>query len=282
MADFLRAAAEYAFIQNALAAVLLAAVASGVVGSFVVVRRITYLAGGIAHCVLGGMGAVQYLKSGGGLEWLTPLHGALVAAVMAAVLVGVVSLKAREREDTIISGLWAVGMAGGVLFLAATPGYDQNLMSFLLGNILMVSKNDLWLLAGLDVAVILLVVLDYKQLFAVCFDEEFARTRGIRTGLHYLLLLSVVALTVVMLVTVVGVVMVIALLSLPAASGARLARTLPGVILVAMTLTALESILGLALSYGPDLPAGAVIVLIAGLVYMGVTGVTGVMKRGSV
>jgi len=278
VAEFLKALGDYTFLQNALAAVFLSAVAAGIVGSFVVVRRITYLAGGIAHCVLGGMGAVQYIKSGYDIPWLTPLHGALIAAVLAAVLVGAVSLKAKEREDTVISGLWAIGMAGGILFLAAAPGYNQNLMSFLLGNILMVSRTDLWFLAGLDLAVLIIVLIDYKQLFAVCFDEEFARTRGINTGFHYLLLLSLIAVTVVLLVTVVGVVMVIALLSLPAATASRFTKTLPVMIIVSMLLTATESVSGLAISYGPDLPAGAIIVLLAGLVYISVVGTTTILK----
>lgn len=268
MIEFWEALARHAFLQHALAAGLLASLSAGVVGSFVMARRITYIAGAIAHCVLGGMGAARWLEVVHGLSWASPLAGAVVAALAAAGLIGLVSLRANQREDTLIGAIWAVGMAVGVLFMAATPGYDVDLMGYLFGNILMVGAGDLWLLAALDLLVAGTAWLFYNQLVAVCFDEEFARLRGVRVELFYLLLLGLTALTVVILSMVVGIVLVIALLTLPAATAANFSRGLGQIILMAVGLTMLETTGGLMLSFGPDLPSGALIIVVAGAVYL--------------
>ena len=268
MAGFLTDLTRHAFLQNALWASLLASVACGMIGSFVVVRHISYVAGGIAHCVLGGMGAALYLQKVHGVMWLHPLHGAVVAALLAALVIGLVTLRSRERADTVIGALWAIGMAVGVLFISMTPGYAEDLMSYLFGNILFVSTGDIWLLLGLDVVVVVLGFLFYNQLVAICFDEEFARLRGVKVELHYLLLLTLTALTVVLLTTVVGIILVIALLTLPAATAGRFTRNLWQMIAAAMVLSALFCVGGLWISYQPSLPAGAVIIVIAGIVYL--------------
>jgi len=271
MHAFLTDLRELAFLQYAMAAGLLASVACGIVGSFVVVRRITYIAGGIAHCVLGGMGVARYLAVVHGLDWLTPIHGALVAAGAAALVIGLVSLRAREREDTVISGLWAVGMAKGVLFISKTPGYSQDMMSYLFGNILMVSPQDLWLIGVLDGVVVAVTAIWYHKLVAVCFDEEFARLRGVRVEFYYVLLLVLTAVTVVLLVSVVGIVMMLALLTLPVAVAGQFTRNLWRLMVLSTILCATFTTVGLAASYGPDLPAGALTIVLAGAVYLVVT-----------
>lgn len=268
MSEFFEALWSYGFLQRALLAGVLASIACGVVGTYVVVRRITYLAGGIAHCVLGGMGAAMYLNKVHGLTWCTPLGGAIVAALAAAGIIGIVSLRFRQREDTIISALWAIGMAAGVLFLWGTPGYQEDLMSYLFGNILLVSASDLWLIAVLDVGVIAVSLLFYKQFLAVCFDEEFGRTRGVRVEAYYMLLLGLTALTVVLLVTVVGIVMVIALLTLPVAIAGLLARRMWQMMMLAAVVSTLLTTGGLVVSYGPDLPPGATVIVLAGAMYL--------------
>ena len=261
MSAFLDALAQHAFLQQALAAGMLASIACGIVGSYVVVRRISYLAGGVAHTVLGGMGIAYFLGK-------SPIGGALIAALLAALIIGWVSLRFRQHEDTIIGALWAVGMALGILFISRTPGYNVDLMSYLFGNILMVSRSDLLLMAGLDSVIVVLVWLFRKQFLAVCFDEEFARLRNVPVDVFYLGLLLIVALTVVILIQVVGLVLVIALLTLPAAIASQYARSLSVMMLVATILGILFTGAGLALSYEPDLPAGATIILLAGLVYL--------------
>jgi zinc transport system permease protein len=268
LGEFFEALGEFEFLRTALLSGLLASVACGVVGSYVVVRRITYMAGGIAHCVLGGMGAARYFAVTQEWDWLRPLHGAIVAALLAAVVLGFVSLRARQREDTVIGALWAIGMAIGVVFIARTPGYQDELMTYLFGDILLVRQIDLWLLLGLDVIAVGVALLCYNQFLAVCFDEEFARLRGLNVEFYYILLLCLTAVTVVLLVSVVGIVLVIALLTLPVAVAGHFCRSLWQLMLSASVLCALLTSSGLALSYSPDLPAGATTILLAGALYL--------------
>jgi zinc transport system permease protein len=270
--EFLDALVRFDFLRHALAAGALAGVACGVVGSYVVIRRITSIAGAIAHCVLAGLGAARWLQVVHGQAWATPMLGAVVAALVAALLIGLISLHAREREDTLIGAVWAVGMAVGILFIARTPGYDQDLMSYLFGNILLVRGSDLWLMLLLDAMVIGLCATLFPQLQAICFDEEFARVRGLNVELYYLLLLALTALTVVLLVSVVGIVLVIALLTLPAAIAGQFTSSLRGMMVGAAVLSVAFTVSGLAISYGPDLPAGATTIVLAGLAYLLVLG----------
>jgi zinc transport system permease protein len=266
--DFFEAVFRYTFLQYALLTGILAAIACGVTGSYVVTRRITYIGGGIAHSVLGGMGAAYFLSAVYGWGNIKPIYGAIVAALVAAIIIGLVSLRARQREDTVISAIYALGMALGIIFISKTPGYNQDLMSYLFGNILMVSQSDLWLIGGLDIIVVGAGLLFYNQLLIVCFDEEFARTRGINVEFYYLLLLCLTALTVVILVTVVGIVMVIALLTLPAAIAGFFAKSLRQTMLLATLISIVLTVLGLAVSFTADLPTGATIILIAGIIYI--------------
>jgi zinc transport system permease protein len=268
MGEFLTALGRFQFLQLALVSGLLASVACGIVGTFVVVRRISYIAASISHCTLAGLGAAHYLEVVHGWSWLHPLHGALVAAVVSALWIGMVSLRAKEREDTVIGATWAIGMAIGVLFVSQTPGYNQDLMSYLFGNILMASSGELELVAVLDLFVVGVCVFLYKPLVAICFDEEFARIRGIRVESYFLLLLVLTAITVVMMTTLVGIVLVIALLTLPAAIAGFFSTAVWRMMLGAIFLCALFSVGGLYVSYTWDLPAGASIVILAGGAYL--------------
>ena len=275
MAEFVAALQQQTFLQYALLTGILASIACGVVGSYVVTRRITYIAGGIAHSVLAGLGAARYCQTVFAWTWLDPLYGAVAGALLSALVIGLVSLwSARQREDTVIGAVWAIGMAVGILFIFKTPGYNEDLMSYLFGNILMVSPHDLWLIAALDTVIVAAAILFYNQLLAVCFDEEFARLRGVHVEFYYLLLLCLTALTVVLLVTVVGIVMVIALLTLPVAVAGHFAKRLWQMMVFSAILTALLTSFGLFFSYGPDLPAGATTIVLAGAVYLMVIGVS--------
>ncbi len=268
MTEFLRDVGAFSFLQYAFFTGLLASIACGVVGSFITVRRISYIAGAIAHSTLGGMGAARYLQRELGFEFITPIHGAVFAALLAAIIIGLVTLYGKQREDTVLSAVWAIGMAIGILFIARTSGYNEDLMSYLFGNILMVRKTDLLMIAGLDLLIIVVSLLFYNKLEAVCFDEEFARLRGIRVEVYYILLLCLAALTVVMLVQVVGIVMVIALLTLPAATAAYLSKRLWQTMLIAVLLNAFYMTGGLGVSYHYDLPTGAAVIILAGAVYL--------------
>ncbi len=261
MTDFFGALQTQGFLQHAAMAALLASFGCGIVGTFVVVKRIGYIAGGIAHSVLGGLGIAYYMGA-------APSVGAMVAAIVAALIIGGVSLRWKQHEDIIIGALWAVGMAVGIVFISQTPGYNVDLMSYLFGNILMVSRLDLYVMAALDAIVATLVALFHKQIVAVCFDEEFARIRGVNVGAVYLMLLGMVAVTVVSLVQVVGLILVIALLTLPAAIAGQFVRSIAAMIVLACALGAAFGFAGLGISYASNLPSGATIILVAGAAYL--------------
>ncbi len=281
MIDFIQALTDPAipFFRYAFFTGILASVSFGIIGTYVVARRISYIAGAIAHCVLGGIGIGLYLQQGLNITWFEPLYGAIIAALVAAIIIGLVSLHADQREDTVIGALWAIGMAVGLLFLAKTPGYVDP-MSYLFGNILLISQSDIWLVLGLDILVMGIIGLFYQKFLAVCFDEEYARLRGINTDRFYLLLLCLTALTVVLLVRVVGIVMVIALLTLPAAVASTFSKGIMQMMLLATVICILFITSGLAISYSMDLPSGPTIIIIAGMVYLGAVSLKRLRFRG--
>jgi zinc transport system permease protein len=254
------------FLRYALLTGIFASLPFGIIGTLVVVRRISYIAGAISHCVLGGIGLGLYLEKAVGVTWFGPMQGAVVASLLAAVILTLVSRHARQREDSVIGALWAVGMATGLLFIARIPGYVDP-MSYLFGNILLVSKSDFIFVLVLDVVVLGLVGVFYHKFLAVCFDEEFSRLRGVRTGWIYLLLLCLTALTIVLLVRVVGIVLVIALLTLPAAVAGNFSKNILQMMLLAVLFCVGFVVTGLGVSFALDFPSGPIIIIIAAMVY---------------
>jgi zinc transport system permease protein len=265
---FFKDLASFPFLVNAVAAALLAAVAAGVVGSLVVVRRSTYLAGAVSHSVLAGLGLARLLQRRFGVEALTPMGGALLVAVAAALLLARLTARDKHRADSVLSAIWTGGTALGVSFVAATPGYQDDLMSYLFGSILLVTGGDLAWMAGLDALILVVVALCYNRFLAVAFNEELARLRGVNTGFYETVYHVLTALTVVLLVRVAGIVLAIALLTLPAAAAGLLARRLDRMMALAVALGAGVSLLGLAVSYAPGWPPGATIVELAVLAYL--------------
>lgn len=268
MLEFINDLLKFPFLQMALAASILASVACGIVGTYVTVRRITYIAGAIAHCTLGGMGAARYLQTELGLSFITPLTGAVFSALVAALLIAYLQARSTMRQDTILSAVWAIGMAIGLLFISKTSGYNEDLMSYLFGDILMVSPFDLVLIGALDLFLILATILFRRQLDAIAFDEEFARLSGLPVDLYNTIFLCTVALTVVLLVQLVGIILIVALLALPAATAGRITSRLPTMIMVAILLCIFSTVGGLSISYTPDMPAGATIILTAASIYL--------------
>ncbi len=243
-------------------------------GTYVVVRRIGFLAGGIAHSVLAGMGISYYL---GG----APLSGAIIAALVASILIGWISLKWKQNEDILIAMFWSVGMALGIIFISRTPGYNVDLMSYLFGNILLVSGQDLMLMLLLDIILFVLVSVLYRQFLVASFDEEFARLRGINVEFYYILLLCMVALTVVLLIQVVGLILVLALLILPAASASQFVSSIRHMMTLAVIFSLIITVSGLIISYEPDLPSGATIIIIAGVFYLLSIAVKNTIKKAA-
>lgn len=266
------------FIRYAFIAGILGSAAFGVVGSYVTVKRVSSMAGAIAHSVLSGIGASLYVQERFGVTWFTPTVGAMAAALLAAVIIGTVSVVAKEREDTIIGAVWAVGMAVGVLFIARTPGYVDP-MTYLFGNILIVSRLDLVIIAILDVIVVAVGLLLYRQFQAISFDEEFAAVRGVRVHVYYFVLLLLSALTIVLLANIVGIIMVIALLTIPPAVGSVFSRTLVGMMGIATLASVVFTSGGMIISYAADLPSGSVIIVFAAAVYLALVAARVVVRR---
>jgi zinc transport system permease protein len=220
-----------------------------------------------------------YLSATGIVPRLPPIAGALAFAVLAAMVIGFVSLRAKQREDTAINAIWAIGMSLGVLFMAKTPGYTDP-STWLFGNILLVSNYDLILLALLDIAVLFLARRFYAQVEAASFDEEFAKVRGVRLDAVFLILLAVTAVAIVLLQTFVGIVMVIAMLTLPAGCSGIFTRSLGGMMLLSCIFSIVFSVCGVAVGWVFDLPVGAMTVIVAGAVFLAVSAFR-VMKRGN-
>ena len=259
--------ADFSFVRNALLAGLLSSVLFGVLGSLVTVRRIASLAGAVSHAVLGGIGMALYLSASGIVPGFPPVGGAFIFAVLSAAVIGVVSLKAKQREDMVINAIWAIGMSLGVLFMAKTPGYTDP-SSYLFGNILLVAERDIALLAVLGAATVFLAWRFYPQLEASSFDAEFARTRRAPvTGIFFAVLI-ITSTAIVLLQTFVGIVMVIAMLTLPAGTAGCFARNLGKMMFFGTVFSALFSVGGLFLGWIFDAPAGAMTVIIAGAVFL--------------
>jgi len=255
------------FLRYAVIAGLLSSISFGIAGSYVVVKRISYIAGAISHCVLGGIGAALFIQKNLGITWCTPMLGAMLSALVAAITIGLVSIYSKEREDSVIGALWVLGMAIGILFIAKTPGYIDP-MSYLFGNILMITKQDLWIILLLDIIIVCIGFLFYHTILALCFDEEFAFLRGVKTKVYYIVLLCLIALTIVLLIRIVGIVMVIALLTLPAATSGKFCNKLWQIMVFSTVLCMVYIAGGIAFSYCSDLPTGATIVVFAGVVYL--------------
>lgn len=266
------------FLRYALLVGVLASISLGIVGSYVVTRRITYIAAAISHCVLGGIGVAKYLQVIYGWQWCDPMYGALAAALLSAIAIGLVSLYARQREDTVISAVWAAGMAIGLVFLFKAGNYN-GAMEFLFGDIYLVGSRDVWMVLAIAFVVVALALGFYPKLLAICFDEEYAELRGVRTKLLYMMLLCLTAVTVVLLVRVVGIVLVIALLTLPAAIASHFARRLWQMMALAVICCMAAVVGGIAVSYSPDLPSGPVIILVAGAAYLLVASATALRRR---
>jgi zinc transport system permease protein len=248
---------QYEFMQNAFLAGLLAAIACGIIGTYVVVKRMVFISGGIAHTSFGGIGIGYFVG-------INPIIGALVFTITSALGMGALVRRTKVAEDTAIGIFWAIGMALGILFIALTPGYAPDLFSYLFGNILTVPASDLLLIIILDGVIISVVSLLYKEFTALSFDEEFSKVVGLPVERLYLTLLCLIALTVVLLIRIVGIILIIALLTIPAAMARRFTSNLKKMMMLAVALGIGFTFGGLWLSYAVDLPSGATIILVSG------------------
>jgi zinc transport system permease protein len=268
MSLFFEAIRTNPLILSALLAGLAASIVSGIIGSYVVVKRIVFISGSISHSVLAGIGFSLWLERSKGYTWISPLYGALVAAVLSAVIIGWIYLYYRQREDTIIAALWSIGMAVGILFISQTPGSNVELANFFVGNILWVSELDLTILFALDLIVIVTVLCLHKRFLAICFDEEQARLQGVKVNLLYMLLLILTSMAIVLLIQVVGIVLVMTMLTIPAAIANLFTGRLSRMMMIAVLLSACFCVIGMVGAYHFDWPVGATIALVAGIAYV--------------
>jgi len=252
---------EYGFIQNAFAAALLMSITCGIIGTYIVSRRMVFISGGITHASFGGVGIGYFLG-------FPPLAGAAVFAVLAALTTENLTRKKVLRNDSIIAIMWSLGMALGIIFVYLTPGYAPNLMSFLFGSIITVTSTDLWFMFSLTVTVLLFFITLFKPILYISFDEQFARTRGIPVMLMNYLLIVLVALTIVLSIRIAGIILVLSILTIPQ-NIANIFTNRFGVIMVASVILGfVASMIGLAVSYYLDIPSGATIIFSLVIMYL--------------
>lgn len=265
-------ALSYDFLRNAVVAGVLASVLCGVIGTFVVVKKLAFISDGISHAAFGGMGVCFFLG-------IDPLLGAVPVALLCALALGAVDRQTIRSYDALIGVLWSVGMAVGIVFLYKTPGFAPNLMTYLFGNILLVSRRDVLVILALTAFVLLTVFLFFKGIVAVAFDEVFAQVRGVQVRLVMSLLLGMIALSVVILIQVVGIILVVALLTIPSVVSLMLWKDLRSVLAGSVLIGVGITLGGLFLSFSYDLPSGPAIILLGAVLLVGVYGVKRLPRR---
>ena len=247
-------ALSFTFVQNALISAILVSIVAGIIGSLILVNNMTFLAGGIAHSSYGGIGLAIYFG-------LPIFFGASIFAVISAAIIAIISFKQRHRIDIFIGLIWAIGMAIGIVFVDLTPGYNVDLMSYLFGSILAVSKDDLIFMAILAVVVVIFIHKYYKEILAVSYDSEYASLKGINAKLFFSLILILSALTIVVAIKVVGLILVIALMTIPTYIAEQISSSLYGMMIKSALLSCIFTVMGLIISYQFDITSGASIIL---------------------
>lgn len=251
---------DFGFFRNAFLAAILASITCGMIGTYIVSRRIVFISGGITHASFGGIGMGYYLG-------FDPIFGAVIFGILSALGIEFFTRKADLREDSAIAMLWSLGMALGIIFIFLTPGYAPNLMSYLFGNILTVSKMDLIYLSLLTVFVGAFMLIFYRMILFVSFDEEFALTNNVPVRLFNAILISLVALTIVLNIRVVGIILVMSLLTIPQAIANLFTKKFDRMMIASILFGFIGSMAGLVFSYFYDIPSGAAIIFTLVVMY---------------
>lgn len=252
---------KYSFMQNALIAAFLVSIACAIVGTYVVVRKIVFISGGISHAAFGGIGLGYFLG-------INPIAAAIPFSLAFAIIFGLFRKKLKISEDSAVGILWVMGMAIGILFIGLTPGYAPDLFSYLFGNILTVSTTDIIIISALDIVIIITSILLGREFIYISFDEEFSWTLGIPVNFIYIILLCIVSLNVVILIRIVGIIMVIALLSIPATIAKQFTYDIKKMMLLSAAIGIAVTVSGLFVSYYLDLSSGAVIIILLAIVFL--------------
>lgn len=252
---------QYAFFQNALLGSLLTAIACGIVGTYIVARRLVFISGGITHASFGGLGLGFYLG------W-NPLLTAIGFSVLSAFGVEWASRSQSIREDSAIAGIWSLGMALGVIFIFLTPGYAPNLSAYLFGNILTISLTDIAWIAGLAATLVVLFSLFLREILYVAFDRDFARTQGLPVPLIEYAMMGFIALTIVLSIRLVGIMLLMSLLTLPQITANLFTSDFKKIVWGSIALGFFGCVAGLLLSYYLNVPSGAFIILVLVLLFL--------------
>lgn len=265
---------QYSFFQNAIAGVLIISVASAIIGTYIIARRLVAISGGITHACFGGLGLGYYLG-------LNPIVMAGVFAVAASLGVEWMSTRYRVREDSAIAVVWATGMAIGVLFVFLTPGYVPELNSFLFGNILTITTADLWAFGVYVIALAGFFAWKYKTIVACAFDRDFARVSGLPVGMVTMVMTVMVAICVVLTIRLVGVMLLMSMLSLPQLIAEIRYKRFGQVMSASIVVSMVTCMGGLALSTVIDVPCSALIVIVMVAAFVAAKAIDGVAKMVS-
>ena len=244
---------QYKFILNSLLAGIFASISCGIIGTYIVTRRMVFLSGGITHSSFGGIGIGYYFG-------FNPIISAAIFGVLSALGVEYISKRSDIREDSVIGILWSFGMAVGIMFVFLTPGYVPNLMSYLFGSILTVSTLDIMLMLGLSIILILVFTLFYRVILFISYDQEFAKTHNIAVSFINYVLIGLVALTIVLNIKVVGIILVISLLTIPQSIANLFTKDFKNIIIVSIVIGLIGAFLGLLISFKINIPSGAAII----------------------
>ena len=248
------------FIRNAIIASFLISIICGIIGSLVVINRIIFLAGGIAHTAYAGVGLAFFFK-------LPVMLATNIVAIISAMLMAIITIKKTEHIETVIGALWAAGMAIGIILVDLTPGYNVDLMSYLFGSILTVSQTDITLMILLTILIVILTTIFYRHFIIMSFDKEYAATRGISVLFLHFLLLALVAVSIVMIIRVVGLILVIALLSIPSFLAEQFSNSLWKMMLISTLFSLVFCFIGLFISFSYNITSGASIIAVASLTF---------------
>ncbi|MBU8891214.1 MAG: metal ABC transporter permease [Bacteroidales bacterium] len=252
---------EYKFIVNSLLAGILASISCGIIGTYIVTRRMVFLSGGITHSSFGGIGIGYFLG-------FNPIISAAIFGVFSALGIEFISKRSDIREDSVIGILWSFGMAIGIMFIFLTPGYAPNLMSYLFGSILTVSTFDILLMLGLSIVLILVFTFFYRIILFISYDQEFARTHKIAVSLINYILIGLVALTIVLNIKVVGIILVISLLTIPQSIANLFTKNFRNIIIVSIVIGLIGAFMGLVISYKINIPSGASIIFSLVMIFL--------------
>lgn len=252
---------EYTFFQNALLGSFLASILCGLIGTYIVTRRLVFISGGITHASFGGIGLGVVLG-------ISPILSAMGFSILSAFGVQWMSHRGDVREDSAIAVFWTFGMSLGIICCFLSPGFMPDLPSFLFGSILTIGEADLWLLGTLVVLVAVVFVLLYRTILSVAFDANFARSQRLPVDFIEYLMMALIAMTIVATLRMVGIVLSISLLTIPQMTANTLTQDFKRIIAWSIVIGWIDCLLGLSLSYSLNVPSGASIIFVSILVYL--------------